>query len=238
MRGRGLCAAGLALLLAGPLMAQDAPPLPGIEPPAARPNGNSASGPAMQIVADPAQPPAQTIVSPVLTVDQEQLFSSSAWGQRVQAELDAAGQRLDQENDRLYKQLVAEEAELTELRKTLEAAEFRQRADAFDTRATQIRREFAQSVDKLNEDLQSERTAFFQFAGPIMGLVMQERGALVVLDRRTALVSVGGINVTAELIARIDQELGDGAGLKDELDTPAPPAASGDTGSTEGAGAD
>ncbi|AUH34707.1 OmpH family outer membrane protein [Paracoccus tegillarcae] len=212
MLGRGLSLCCLALLCAGPVHAQEAPPLPGIEPQASRPESRRDGNPPLQIIEDnQQQAPVVPVVSPVLTVDQEQLFAGSAWGRRIQADLDAAGIRLDEENDRLYKQLVAEEAELTELRKTLDAAEFRERAEAFDARATRIRREFAQSVEDLNADLQREQAAFFQAAGPIMGLLMQERGALAVLDRQTTLVSVGSINITSELIARIDAELGDGS---------------------------
>ena len=213
MAWRGVTLFCLALLGAGPVLAQETPPLPGIDPPAARADEARDNGDRpLQIIEDD-QPPASVApaASPVLTVDQEQLFTGSAWGQRIQDELDAASDVLDQENERLYNQLVAEEAELTELRKTLPAEEFRLRAEAFDARATQIRREFAQSVDDLNASLQNERAAFFQAAGPIMGRMMQERGALVVLDRQTALVSVGSINITSELTAQIDAELGDGA---------------------------
>ncbi|TRW98267.1 OmpH family outer membrane protein [Paracoccus sp. M683] len=222
MLARGLVVLCLSLLIAGPGAAQEAPPLPGIEPRAPRASGDAAADPPSQIVEDqPQQSPVAQIAAPVLTVDQELLFSGSAWGKRVQAELDAAGQRLDEENDRLYNQLASEEAELTSLRKTLDPDEFRQRADAFDIRATQIRREFAQSVDDLNTDVQNERATFFQAVGPIMGRLMQERGALAVLDRRTVLVSVSSINITPDLIDRIDVELGDGADLAQTRPAPA-----------------
>ena len=52
--------------------------------------------------------------------------------------------------------------------------------------------------------------------------VMQERGAVVVLDRRTVLLSADGIDITNDLIARIDAELGDGADQPAAPPAPAP----------------
>ena len=40
---------------------------------------------------------------------------------------------------------------------------------------------------------------------------MKDRGALLVLDQRTVLFSDARIDVTAEVIARLDADLGDGA---------------------------
>ncbi|MCQ0970417.1 OmpH family outer membrane protein [Paracoccus sp. TK19116] len=174
-----------------------------------------------QAPADPAAGlPSQTIegaaddgdmVSPILSVDADALFGASIWGKRVQTELEAQGSTLQAENDRLARQLSDEEAALTAERPDLDPAVFRQRAEAFDSRATTIRRERAQAVADLNARAEADRNAFYQAALPLMGTLMQERGAVAVLDRRTVFVSVDQIDITEELIARIDAELGDGA---------------------------
>ena len=70
--------------------------------------------------------------SPILTLDQERLFSGTIWGRRIQAELEAESTTLAGENRRLEAELTAEEASLTERRKTMEPAAFRAEADAFD----------------------------------------------------------------------------------------------------------
>lgn len=201
-------------------LAQDAPPLAVGQ---ADPVGpvDMGDGAATDLQPQVIQPGDLTINAPVapadgaalqiLTVDQNALFSQSAWGHRLQAEFEHRGAELEAENNRLVEQLSTEEAELTELRKTLPADEFRTRADAFDVRATRIRRERAQAVQDLNARADAEQQAFFGAAVPVMGRLMQELGAVAVLDRRSVLISVGAIDITDKLIARVDAEMGDGS---------------------------
>lgn len=182
--------------------------------------------------AAPAPIPSRTIplpeeegpapVSPVLTVDQDSLYLDSAWGLRAQGVLEAEGARVAEENERLTRMLSSEEADLTRQRATLEASEFRRLAEAFDLRATEIRRERAQAVQALNAWADADRSAFLRAALPVMGEVMQQRGAAVVLDGRTVFVSLEGIDITATLIEALDQALGDGAGRVPLPDTQSP----------------
>lgn len=148
--------------------------------------------------------------APVLTVDQERLFVESAWGQRAKEKLEEKGGMIEAENERLAQQLSDEEAELTRKRETMDPAEFRKLAEAFDARATEIRRERAQVVQELNARSEADRNSFYQAALPIMGEVMQRRGAVAVLDRRTVFVSLDSIDITDELIAELDKHIGEG----------------------------
>lgn len=161
-----------------------------------------------------AQPEAQGPLpgSPVLTIDQDILYLQSAWGRRAQARLEAEGELIATENDRLTDILSAEEAALTQQRPGLDPAEFRRLAESFDIRATEIRRERAQAVQALNAWADADRVAFFRAALPVMGEMMQDRGASAVLDRRTVFVSLEGIDITQALIEALDADLGDGGG--------------------------
>lgn len=165
------------------------------------------------------------VVAPVLTVDQDRLFAESAWGLRAQRSLDEQGSLIAQENERLAAQLSAEEARLTQQRAALNPAEFRRLAEAFDSRATAVRRERAQAVQQLNAEAEADRTAFYQAALPVMGDMMQERGAVAVLDRRTVFVSLDAIDITGDLIRRLDEVIGDGERDADEV--PATPGEDG-----------
>lgn len=162
---------------------------------------------------------------PVLTVDQEVLYARSDWGLRAQAEFERDGRALAAENDRLAAQLAQEEAELTERRKTLSPTDFRQQAEAFDQRATRIRAERAAALRDLNQRAETDRSAFFRAVIPIIGTEMQARGAVAVLDQRTVFLSLQGIDMTAVLITRINDQLGDGSDLRGPV-----PADQGDAG--------
>ena len=160
----------------------------------------------------PTPADAKPLAAPILTVDQDVLFDASDWGKRTQRVLDQEGSKIEAENERLAAQLSAEEATLTQQRGSLDPAEFRRLAEAFDTRATEVRRQRAQVVQDLNAWAESDRAAFYRAALPLMGEMMQERGAVAVLDRRTVFVSVDAIDLTQDLVVRLNAELGDGAG--------------------------
>lgn len=155
----------------------------------------------------------QEEAAPVLTVDQDRLYNETAWGKRAEAELEAESDKIAIENERLVQQLSEEEAELTELREKLDPSEFRKRAEAFDARATEIRRERAQVLQRLTARAEADRQAFFDAAFPIIGEVMQRRDAVAVLDHRTVLLSLETIDITAELIAELDERIGEGPPL-------------------------
>lgn len=219
-----------ALVLAPPAGAQQ----PGSTPPL-----SDLAAPAPPGLADDAMPsrtiegngePASGPDAPVLTVDQDRLFAESSWGLRAQRELEERGTRIAEENERLATQLSDEEARLTSQRTVLDPAEFRKLAEAFDSRATAVRRERAQAVQDLNAAADADRAAFYQAALPVMGELMQQRGAVAVLDRRTVFVSLDAIDITSDLIRRLDETIGDGSEARPAVDGRAEPgpAAAGD----------
>ncbi|RJE81338.1 OmpH family outer membrane protein [Paracoccus sp. JM45] len=191
-----------------PVFAQDeelTPQMPGPDPGRA-----GAQLPTSTITTPGTQ--ADLVTAPILTLDQDMLYLSSDWGTRAQTQLEAEGDVIAAENERLTQLLSSEEARLTEQRSTLPPAEFRTLAENFDLRATEVRRERAQAVQQLNSWAEADRSAFFRAALPIMGQVMQDRGAVAVLDRRTLFVSLDAIDVTSDLIEVLNTELGDGKG--------------------------
>ena len=171
--------------------------LPGAAVPAAQPDPAPAQ-------ARPAGP------APILLVDQEDLWANSAWGQRVDAEIEARRQAIADENTRLADELEAEDDALTELRNTLPPEEFRSRAEAFDRRVTQVRTDRDAAARKLAEDANAEREAFLRAAVPVISSVMEARGAQVLLDRLAVFMSSDAVDVTAELVAAIDAAIGAG----------------------------
>ena len=166
--------------------------------------------------------PAGSAVLPVITLDQDMLDLNSKWGQRVQADLERQGREIAAENDRLEKQFADEERELTQLRATLPPEEFRTRADAFDTRVVEVRRERANAARELQSRANEERGAFFRAALPVLAAMMRERGAVAVLDRNSVFVAAESIDVTEALIQRLDASIG--TGPTDPVPPPQAPA--------------
>lgn len=222
MRGRALIAACLACLVAGQALAQDNPPAPSVpEPSVATPpdpvpietegraeDGDSSTVGALVVPSDDSLEEL-----PIMTIDRDRLFAGTAWGRRIQADLARQGDDLSKENERLLQQFSREEEELTRLRDTLPPEEFRIRADEFDQKVVEIRHQRDTALQELQQIPQREREAFYAQIMPILAKLMQERQVVVVLDQRLVLIQAQSIDVTDELIARVDAEFGEGPGL-------------------------
>jgi len=157
---------------------------------------------------DPAFSPA--VRSDFVVVDQERLFADSEFGQRFRQERAAESKSLAEENRRIEAQLIEEEQLLTDRRPGLAASEFRDLADKFDARVTEIRLEQDRKARMLTQRETAERQAFLQAAIPVLGQVLSDFGAVAVFDRRSVLLSDDRIDITDVAIAQVNAVLGDG----------------------------
>lgn len=170
-------------------------------------------------LAQETSPPAGA--SSVLTLNWDELYNSSLWGQRVKREIAAASADLRKENDRIAGQLEAEERDLTTRRASMVPADFQAAADAFDKRATEIRAAQKAKADAIQTQFNAEQQAFVQTVMPMLDEVLRARGAVVVLDSRVIIRGLAEADVTKALAARVDKEIGDGAGRVKALVPPA-----------------
>lgn len=151
----------------------------------------------------------KTAQSAVLTVDPERLFAESRFGKAAVARLEASQQALLAENKKLEIALEAEEKDLTERRPSLPAPDFRKLADAFDQKAEEIRAARLAKSRSLTTLRDEDRQKFLGAIVPILGDLMGEMGALVVLDKKSVFLSFERVDITNLAIARIDATLGD-----------------------------
>lgn len=146
----------------------------------------------------------------VVILDQERLFADSLYGQRVQAELDAAGQALAAENRSIEAALTSEELELTERRAEMPREEFAVLAEEFDIRVEALRDEQDAKARALSDAIDRARQQFFDLAVPVLLDLVQARGAAVILDNRAVLLSADTVDITDAAIAAVDERLGEG----------------------------
>lgn len=160
--------------------------------------------------------------SPVLTIDQDRLFVESRLGQTLAAEIDAATRELAAENRRIEAELIEEERALTDLRATLPAAEFAARADDFDARVEAIRRSQDAKSRDLARSRDEARQRFFDAAVPVLSTLMQDAGAVAILNAQAIFLSFGGIDVTDAAIDRLDRRFEDALPTAPTQPPPAP----------------
>ncbi|MDR9484461.1 MULTISPECIES: OmpH family outer membrane protein [Sediminimonas] len=172
----------------------------------------------------------QVVRSPVLAIDPDALFTRSQFGQAFEEQLIEDSRALEAENRRIEGELAAEEQALTEKRPQMSPEEFRDLADAFDTKVQRIRNEQQAKARKLSERGDAARRKFLNAAGPILQRIMQEAGAAVIVDKRTIFMSADIIDVTGLAVERVNEAIGrgkdlGGSGAGDAPDAPEGPGA-------------
>lgn len=148
--------------------------------------------------------PRGTVISPILTIDADQLWQQSLRGQQIARGFEDKVEALNAENDEIEAELEAEESALTEQRAAMVPAEFRVLADAFDEKVQGIRAQQAEKSRALTTEFDTARDAFLRAAQPTLGRLMREAGAVVILERRSVLISATAIDITDRAIALLD----------------------------------
>src|SRR6056297_2881787 len=155
------------------------------------------------------------VQSDVLVIDIERLLAETAYGQKLQAGIEAERDALIARNERVATELEAEERDLTELRAITPPDEFREMADAFDTKVTQLRRE----SERLSRELERRRdlapVQFLRVVQPVLADILNEADAVVLLDVRSVILRAEAADVTDAAISRIDARIGEGPELSD-----------------------
>ena len=151
------------------------------------------------------------VQSPVLIIDTDRLYTDSQFGIATAQEFETRGAELGAENRRIEAELTAEEKALTERRPSLEPAEFRTLADAFDEKVQATRRTQDAKTRALNQDLEKRRVTFLNATAPVLEDLMRASGAAVILDRRSVFLSATAVDITDDAIERLDAVLGDGS---------------------------
>lgn len=154
---------------------------------------------------------AQQVSPPVLILDSERLFVETLYGRKIAADLAAQAAELQAENDRIVEQLTEEERSLTLRRPEMTPEAFRIAAEAFDTKVQDVRRVRDAKNLELQQSSVESRARFEERVRGIVANIMLERGAALVLEQRTVILSIRAANITDDAIARIDATLGDGS---------------------------
>lgn len=149
------------------------------------------------------------VQSDVLVIDIERLLAETAYGQTLQAAIEAERDALIARNERVASELENEEQALTELRATTPPEEFREMADAFDAKVTELRRE----SERLSRELERRRdlapVQFMRVVQPVLAEILNEADAVALLDVRSVILRADVADVTDVAISRIDARIGE-----------------------------
>ena len=126
--------------------------------------------------------------------------------------VETARQTIKAENSKVEAALREEERRLTEQKSELSPEKFRELADEFDAKVQALRVKSTQREQEFAAKLEQDQAEFFERIGPILGQLVRELGAVVILDQRAILLTTQNIDITELALQRIDAVLGDGSG--------------------------
>lgn len=182
---------------------------------------NEAASPALQTL-DLSTGTLANAGPPILTLDQDRLYSDSLFGKALEKGSADAVAALVAENHQIEADLTAEEKALTEQRTTMTAEAFKPLAEAFDAKVEQFRAQQEAKSKALQEARDEGRKRFFNAVLPILADMMRQQGAVAILNKNAVILSFDSIDATDKAIAAIDARLGEGSALIPAPTAPAP----------------
>lgn len=150
----------------------------------------------------------------IATLDQDRLFRSSLFGQRVLQEINDKSDELLANELLLQSQLESEEQALTEQRKTIDIEAFKVLAANFDEKVQRIRAETTEARIELNEYSEAERNRFFKLITPVLVELSKEFGVSTLLDHRMVIISLN--DITDHSLNRVNKIIGAGKVVKND----------------------
>lgn len=155
------------------------------------------------------QPVIQTPVfqSPVLTIHQQRLFEESDFGRYSLDRLEAESRDLQAEIRKIESDLEIEERLLTERRANLAPDDFLPLAKAFDDKVEKIRAAWGAKDRDLKRQRDLDQQKFFEAAVPILAELMQDMGAIMLIDQSSVILSLDRVDITQTAIDRINARL-------------------------------
>lgn len=156
----------------------------------------------------PADRPAATMPPmAVVTLDQDRLFSGSSFGRKTLEAVEADARALQTENRRIEADLEAEEEALTAQRATMAPENFHKAANEFDEKVKGIRLAQEAKARDLAQQRDAARQRFMQTSAPVLAEIMNELGAVAIIDRGAIILSFDRVDITDMAIRRIDSVL-------------------------------
>lgn len=151
---------------------------------------------------------AQSAQQVVLVLNQERLLRDSKKGQAILQEETRLKEERAERARQLEEELETEERTLAERRSEIDPKEFEQLAEAFDSRVVAIREEDVRAAEVLATEFEGIRKDFFSQIVPIVAGIMNERNASLVFEQRNVLFTGPNVDITDDVIARMDKAAG------------------------------
>lgn len=143
----------------------------------------------------------------IILVDYQRVSNESDVGKDIAAQMESY--RVDLENRRksLQDELVAEGEEVEKIRNVVTPENFQERVRQFQEKQQGAQRELQEATQQSRLALQQGQLEVQRALKPIVKAIMTERNATLVLDKSFVSEHVSGLDVTTEVIERLNDAM-------------------------------
>jgi len=167
----------------------------------------------------------------ILVVDFNRVSRESLVGQDISDQMESNRTKLEQYARQVQQQLGTQQQELQQQRNVISQEAFQQRLQQFQQKAQQRQSEVQQLTKQARQAMQQANSEIRRALRPIVRDIMEERGANLVLDKAVVSQNLSGLDVTTEVIERLNQKMD-----SHQVDLPQVPSASGSSSSSSDGG--
>ena len=146
-------------------------------------------------------------IPPVLVLDLRKALNESVAGRALINNYRGKVINLNNEFNAIEAQLVAEEQDLSKMRRTMEAIEFIKLAEVFDTKSSKTRELYRTRKQSLETNLSEDTDRLGLVLSQIAGAIMEEKGALMVMMKNQVIVSSNQIDITSIVMDRANKSI-------------------------------
>ena len=145
----------------------------------------------------------------VLIVNLQYVVSQSKSGVSLRKQSEALNKEVIDLRDDVSKDLQAKGQKLEEEKTLLAPEVFQERINALQTEAESKQQELQTKVQKIQEAIQRASASIDSVMSPILTEIVNEEGAKILLDRQAILFGDPKLDISAEVVKRLNKRLPD-----------------------------
>ena len=145
----------------------------------------------------------------VLIVNLQYVVSQSKSGVSLRKQSEALNKEVIDLRDDVSKDLQAKGQKLEEEKTLLAPEVFQERVNVLQTEAESKQQELQTKVQKIQEAIQRASASIDSVMSPILTEIVNEKGAKILLDRQAILFGDPKLDISAEVVKRLNKRLPD-----------------------------
>lgn len=139
--------------------------------------------------------------------DKEALFRESAAGKDFRKQLEELRNKFQGDLAHQQEELKKKDADLRNRQALLSAEAFEAERKKFEAEVQTAQSKFEERNREIQGAIATAEQEIFKATTPILGEIMRQKGATLLLDKAAALISANDFDITSEVVKKLDTQL-------------------------------